>query len=380
MLLSDISIFKWKNFLIAVLFVFVLILCHQIVRRKLILKELNEELTRLVQRENVSQKADKADGVKNYYQVKIGNDISTGKSFEEKIINHPIFDALEPRITATLAQSNIGNFPIVTGSSANHYAESLTGLHSILSSHIKHTIYFYDLGLTEKQRIELKSANIVRYRMFDFDKYPEHVRTLDFYAFKILIWAEMLVEFDNVLWVDASGRFQSCFSDVAIENLAVIRRSGVAVFSSTGHSIVAATHPAMYKYFPLLNVQKAMTANMMEANFVMFSINKSFYDNVFRWMTLCALEKKCIVPEDASKTCKQTTSRTYWGGTCHRFDQSVLNILLTNHYQYDIKPYVHKLRKCMSIDRTAGKNIVDTFKNNYISKQNKSSNKPIGPV
>ena len=49
-------------------------------------------------------------------------------------------------------------------------------------------------------------------------------------------------------------------------------------------------------------------------------------DNVIKWMVLCAINKECIAPEGAKLDC--------WGGNeipwghCHRFDQSVVNILM----------------------------------------------------
>ena len=64
------------------------------------------------------------------------------------------------------------------------------------------------------------------------------------------------------------------------------------------------------------------------------------YDNAIRWWFLCALERDCIAPtSDLYCNFKRGFHRYV---RCHRYDQSSLNILLANYFDYDETRYVSK--------------------------------------
>jgi len=59
------------------------------------------------------------------------------------------------------------------------------------------------------------------------------------------------------------------------------------------------------------------------------------------WL-LCAFEEGCMAP----KGCQRICNFTYGGRmkmnyvNCHRFDQSAINIILANYFEWDLTKYV----------------------------------------
>ena len=68
----------------------------------------------------------------------------------------------------------------------------------------------------------------------------------------------------------------------------------------------------------------------MAGGVIMFNTNDC-KDNLLRWAILCALNKDCIAPQGARKTCPPGTNK-YQPHICHRYDQALMSILLANQY------------------------------------------------
>ena len=80
-----------------------------------------------------------------------------------------------------------------TGASSNHFREHLTHIDQTMKFFPGKKIVFYDLGLTPGEVEYLKKHNETYiYREFEYDKYPEHIRHLKNYAWKVLIWSELI--------------------------------------------------------------------------------------------------------------------------------------------------------------------------------------------
>lgn len=68
------------------------------------------------------------------------------------------------------------------------------------------------------------------------------------------------------------------------------------------------------------------------------------YDAVIRWWVFCALEPSCIAPtRDVVCRFNGRNHQDYYA-KCHRFDQSALNILLSNYFEHNWKNYTSKQR------------------------------------
>eukprot|EP00731_Ephydatia_muelleri_P010040 Em0005g626a len=92
----------------------------------------------------------------------------------------------------------------VTSLSSNHFAEGQDNFGSLQKYFPRTKIIVYDLGLTESERRQLTSYCNVELRNFPFEKYPDHVRDLQTYAFKPLVVSEVAREYEVILYGDAS--------------------------------------------------------------------------------------------------------------------------------------------------------------------------------
>lgn len=225
----------------------------------------------------------------------------------------------------------------VTGCSSNHYGE--------FKGHIGHfaeqfpgiKVYFYDLGLADSEVSEiLKTLPFVVYRKFNFDAYPPHVRNLHNYAWKTLIIQQMLSEFDGTMWFDSSLKFQEKNTSVIMEQLARHNLGFMFYVSTTGHSIITATHPGMMEYFPM--EKTAAIKDMLQGGAVIV-INKAEVQKfIMKWLVICVLKTDCIAPPGSTLYCGSNFPRERFGG-CHRYDQSLVNILVSNTYNHSEESY-----------------------------------------
>uniref|UniRef100_A0A0N5C3V5 Separase n=1 Tax=Strongyloides papillosus TaxID=174720 RepID=A0A0N5C3V5_STREA len=280
---------------------------------------------------------------------------------------------------------------IVTAFSQNHFIESL-GLFKSIRRYLPNTkVIVYDLGLDDETIKKVKTICNVKYRKFNFDKYPSHVRSLSLYSWKSIIIAETLRDFKSIWYADSSVRFKS--SDLSrIHSLVTCRgrhpnynrslerlkrylkndnnkkselfdwklnvehcqKSSYLLHSYSGHGILPATHNGIFKYLPsnltLIGTEKN---KMYEAGLVFAVKTKDTVDNVLKWYLLCSLEKDCISPPNSRLTPCNLNNAEYdkisYG--CHRYDQSVVNVLLSNANNFDASNYISQLTNFFEIKR-----------------------------
>ena len=226
----------------------------------------------------------------------------------------------------------------VTGASSNHFEEFREHISTFAKLFPGIRVFFYDLGLTRSQvRFILKNLPFVQYRMFDFNEYPSHVGNLINYAWKPLIIQEILGEFDGAMWFDSSIKFKRNNTHEVLQRLAR-QRSGFSFFVGiTGHSIVAATHPGMMEYIPIKT--NDAVKDMFEANSMIVINTPEVQKHIMKWLAICSLEEDCIAPVGSELYCGFNFPKDKFGG-CHRYDQSLVNILVSNVYSSDRNRYV----------------------------------------
>ncbi|CAP25095.2 Protein CBG04378 [Caenorhabditis briggsae] len=137
------------------------------------------------------------------------------------------------------------------------------------------------------------------------------------------------------------------------KNLQECRKSQYLLHGYSGHGILSVTHPEVYKYFPTNPGElKKEKAKMYDAGFV-FAVNtRQTMMNIVKWYFLCALEEDCMAPKSAVLGCQFVDDdrfRTYAG--CHRYDQSIINLVLANQFWYDRRYYVSQIVDFFHIDR-----------------------------
>ncbi|KAL4227780.1 hypothetical protein ACF0H5_013216 [Mactra antiquata] len=173
-------------------------------------------------------------------------------------------------------------------------------------------------------------CSICEIRKFQFNNFPDHIKPdmLKNYAWKPLIIRKVLSEYSWVWWMDASIQFKSNDLqqplDYSIENSMLFFTAGPSM------SVAKHTHP---KTFEFLQEDKCKFNNLGEvtAGFVLYH-----YDDVTRTVVdswaACALNEQCISPDDALDKidCSSVddVTKTDSHHVCHRFDQSILGILL----------------------------------------------------
>ena len=244
-------------------------------------------------------------------------------------------------VTLTDAKTSFFELVVpVTGASSNHYGE--------FKKHIKHfakqfpgtLVIFYDLGLDNSQVSEiLTTLPFVRVKKFDFDEYPPHVRNLNNYAWKTLVIQKVLSEFDGVMWFDSSIKFQEDKTSVIMEQLVRSNSGFLFYVSTTGHSIITATHPGMMEYFPMK--KEAAVKDMSQGGAVIVINKDEVQKYIMKWLVICVLKKDCIAPPGSKLFCGFNFPRDKFGG-CHRYDQSLLSILVSNTYDHDEARYHFK--------------------------------------
>ncbi|XP_078345745.1 uncharacterized protein LOC144631202 [Oculina patagonica] len=263
---------------------------------------------------------------------KIFNFDSTTLNTAKEILNTQTFRS-EPVIMESYA--SVPRVVPITAASSNHFNESLI--------HIKTTIprffpdvklVFFDLGLANHQVEILKNLNFVDYRKFDFARFPRHVGELYTYAWKVLIIQEMLAEFGAIMWLDASIQLVDDFRP-AIKQMLRGKSGFLFIVSPGQNSILAATHLNMLEYFPMIY----QNAIMQQACAIMIVNTPEVQRDIMKWAVLCALEMSCIAPL-GSIICPTVSARAQHNVGCHRFDQAMFNVLVSNAYKSQRQRYV----------------------------------------
>ena len=277
-----------------------------------------------------------------YRFVAEGNSTVVGKVFQmDSETSRIVEDFLKEKIFKRKAVTLDAKTPFfdvvvpVTAASSNHFEELMPNVKFFPTHFPEKKLFFYDIGLHESQASRLKKLPYVTYRKFDFDKYPPHIKNLLNYAWKILIIGELLAEFDGVMWFDTSVRIYGDVSQV-LERL-VRFKSGILFFLKIigGHSIAVATDPGMIEYFPLTPQGKAgLVSTMLPGGTILVFNTADVQEHVMKWASICALVKACIAPPGAKLRCPGnllTIPREQFAG-CHRYDQALFSLLVTNLY------------------------------------------------
>ena len=220
----------------------------------------------------------------------------------------------------------------VTACSSNHFGEFKPHFGDFRKTFPRTKCFFYDIGLSDEQIKEVKNMPDLVYRKFDFNAYPEHVRNLHNFAWKPLIIQEMLSEFDGAMYFDSSIKFLGNLTNNLIELMSRHNTGAVFYIVPSGHSIIAGTHPGMFEYFPM--IKKAAVKDMLQGGAVAYINKDEVQRHIMKWAVICALNKDCIAPPGSKINCGYHFPPDSFGG-CHRYDQSLQSILVSNAYNHE---------------------------------------------
>ncbi|KAK3097994.1 hypothetical protein FSP39_015138 [Pinctada imbricata] len=216
---------------------------------------------------------------------------------------------------------------IVTAASANHF-EEVQGLIEMLMTRYKgFKLIFYDIGLESNQVSVIKCE----FRRFPFSKYPEYFRILRNYVWKPLIIQLVLIEYDFVLWMDASVRLNGLPLEELFEEA---RKTGIKILRGYG-LIVKQTHLNTFK---ALEEKPCMFQGQeLQATWIIVSRTNFTLRAILKPWVSCALQYGCMAQDNAERLYRGRSSKHPGNHLRHRFEQSVISIILTRLYHDHIK-------------------------------------------
>ncbi|KAL3883569.1 hypothetical protein ACJMK2_029821 [Sinanodonta woodiana] len=221
---------------------------------------------------------------------------------------------------------------IVTAASSNHFLEVqalMQNVHSVVFPKYKNVKFiFYDIGLSVNETEMVKKHCRCEYRLFPFDKYPEHLKILKGYTFKPLIAQIVLNQYGFVMWMDASVRFRMGDLDSLFQ---MAMKDGVKIISG-GLGVGYRTDPGTLRFLgedPCLFADK----NEIQATFFLIYRTRFTIETIMRPWVSCALTSGCMYFPGSQERISCVNQNGL--GFCHRFDQSIMSIILWRLYHAD---------------------------------------------
>ena len=205
---------------------------------------------------------------------------------------------------------------------------------------------------------------------FEFQNYPRHIKNLQNYAWKIIINTKMLSQFQKIWWFDSSVKpINSKFEHLTKIVHKTLISDSCFLFPAPGHihGLSWATCNKTLEFLPVIdekmeekiwkNTPKnritppignlpslsdhVTNGNTMEIATSMIQIlgSEKCKNEIFKPLFYCALDEKCIAPEGAKLHCRDSHLLGDCGSACHRYDQSLVNLLVGNFYGFDKTRY-----------------------------------------
>uniref|UniRef100_A0A7E4UTZ9 DUF3822 family protein n=1 Tax=Panagrellus redivivus TaxID=6233 RepID=A0A7E4UTZ9_PANRE len=231
-------------------------------------------------------------------------------------------------------------YGIVTVFSENHASEAIHSCQTYANvSEIKDgsvaVIALYAPDVSEKMLVAYrKYCPFMQLRPFTVDNYPAYFKDYRNYRFKFPTVASVLPEFDTIMYIDSSIRFQEIENETLLDLFKSMETKfasqGIRLLSNTGHRNFPVVHPDMYEFF---NVTVEQTKGSTQFQSGLYLLNNSPEGwNIVEKVIECAVEPKCMAPKGAKVQCQYKELKKNQKVTCHRFDQSALNMRLIELY------------------------------------------------
>ena len=150
-----------------------------------------------------------------------------------------------------------------------------------------------------------------------------------------------------MLWFDSSVRVKcrNLFSQLAPN----LKERGVCMALTNSHSVFATTDRRIYKFFPV-NETMLKEKTMYQGGFIALINTRSLFDNFISKLVSCSLTRACIDPAGASLGCHFKKNKMTKFANCHRYDQSVMNVLLLRYLKGNQTLYATK-SACVTVER-----------------------------
>ena len=167
----------------------------------------------------------------------------------------------------------------------------------------------------------------------------------------------MAKDFGAFLWFDASTRFST--GDLRPVHQRALANGGIGFVKYAPHSNFATTYRKTYEFITT-DEGRQKRVQAVSSGVVLYYNTDTMFRNVLWWWLLCALDPYCTAPIPWRPCDFKLYDRYSEYAACHRYDQSVVNLLVSNLYGYDNERYtaplnisfvrqptsVYKLRMC----------------------------------
>jgi hypothetical protein len=202
---------------------------------------------------------------------------------------------------------------IVTAFDSSHYFSALNLLRSIYSHEPSANIMVFNLGISKREEEHLMELfPRIIFRPFSYSEYPSYYWVkLDagFYAWKSACISEAAISpWEHILWMDAGNILNG--------RLTVIQKmiEKYKIFAiPTSNSIQELTHPKTVQHFKIDFL--SLKTPQLSAAFIGFCLKDSNAKRVLDLWSFLSQKKEVIAPDGATSL-------------NHRFDQSLLNLIL----------------------------------------------------
>lgn len=211
-----------------------------------------------------------------------------------------------------LRYSTSRQLTIVTASDSSHFKSLLNLLTSIQRHEPLCHVSFWDLGLKDQEKVFLSQKfPEIELNTFDFSKYPSHFnlsKNAGEFAWKpVIIELVFRRNTGTILWLDA-GDFLTTNANWLKR---FVQKNGF--FSSFSNGTISDwTHPSMLKQFAVDPAY--LNRKNLNGAVIAFDTNYVSARNLLNQWVECAMEKKCIAPDNSNRT-------------NHRQDQAALTVL-----------------------------------------------------
>jgi hypothetical protein len=197
-------------------------------------------------------------------------------------------------------------------------------------------LIFFDLGLKPRQHEWLKEFCKCEIRKFPFHEYPPFVSKLHNYVWKPIIIYIMLKKYNFVMWADASINLNGNknATDIFFRKT---KETGILVTRLGGDS--RSFYHTKADTFKFLNESTCLfELHQTEATYMTIWKTSFTWKYIIQPWLACALTENCMSHKNPPAVLRCWGRRKTSFHWCHRFDQSVLSIILQRLFDvnYDI--------------------------------------------
>lgn len=222
------------------------------------------------------------------------------------------------------------------------YEEAQTFFGSVQRHFPEKFVLYYDLGLGGKESTQLRKAcnitkNNCEVKLFQFNKYPSHVRSLSLRAYLPICIQESLLTYHGVIWADPVEYFVTKDVSGVIARAKVV---GILAWTNRDkYTTSSMAYPKMFAYFDEKPEHYYFHAAVKTSHLIIYNTDFVQTNIMLPWVK-CALVEECISPMGSQNTgyCYEQRPKFLYSG-CHYYEQAALNLILGKVFSYDEQPY-----------------------------------------